>query len=307
MSNPNDIMVTIRCIAYNQEKFIRQCLDGFVMQQTNFKFEAIVHDDASTDATADIIREYAERYPDIIKPILETENQYSQGSNKLRSILDPLMTGKYIAICEGDDYWTDPLKLQKQVDFLEAHPGYSMCFHQAIRTFVNDNRKDEPYSIVEDRDYTGLEMYQPQYRPATASIVFTSEMYRSDVYQKSLGYCLSFGDIPMFLCCAHIGKVRGMSDTMSVYRKHVQGLSNIFDRNDDLVLKFAQDNLALYKIFGNEYKEECTKVYVMDYFNFFMRNKKRGKYCWDILLKILFTHPIYTISFIIDRYKHRAK
>ena len=307
MSNPNDIMVTIRCITYNQEKYIRQCLEGFVMQQTNFKFEAIVHDDASTDATADIIREYAERYPDIIKPILETENQYSQGNNKLEGVLDPLMTGKYIAICEGDDYWTDPLKLQKQVDFLEAHLDYSMCFHQAIRTFVNDNRKDEPYSIVEDRDYTGLEMYQPQYRPATASIVFASEMYRSDVYQKTLDYHLSFGDIPMFLCCAHMGKVRGMSDTMSVYRKHVQGLSNIFDRNDDLVLKFAQDNLALYKIFGKEYKEECTKIYVMDYFNFFMRNQKRGKYRWDILLKILFTHPIYTITFIIDRYKHRAK
>ena len=120
-------MVSIKCITYNHEPYIRQCLEGFVMQKTNFRFEAVVHDDASTDGTADIIREYAEKYPDIIKPIYETENQYSKKDGSLGRIMDAACTGKYIAMCEGDDYWTDPLKLQKQVDFLETHLECSMC------------------------------------------------------------------------------------------------------------------------------------------------------------------------------------
>lgn len=137
------IIVSIRCTAYNHEKYIRDCLEGFIMQKTNFRFEAIVHDDASTDRTADIIREYATKYPDIIKPIYETENQYSKHDGSLSRIMTEACIGKYIAFCEGDDYWTDPLKLQKQVDFLETHPDivYSChrfkIFHEKKQTIEN--------------------------------------------------------------------------------------------------------------------------------------------------------------------------
>lgn len=124
-------LVAIRCITYNQAPYIRQCLDGFIMQRTDFPFVAIVHDDCSTDGTDDIVREYAQRYPDIIKPIFETENQYSKKDGSLGRIMTKACneTGaKYIAMCEGDDYWTDPLKLQKQVDFLEKNPEYELVF-----------------------------------------------------------------------------------------------------------------------------------------------------------------------------------
>ena len=121
------VLVSIKCLAYNHEPYIRECLDGFVMQKTNFRFEAIVHDDASTDGTADIIREYAEKYPDIIKPIFETENQYSKHDGSLGRIMRDACIGKYIAMCEGDDYWTDPLKLQKQVDILEKDETLMAC------------------------------------------------------------------------------------------------------------------------------------------------------------------------------------
>ena len=134
------LMVSIRCITYNHEPYIRQCLDGFVMQKTNFRFEAIAHDDASTDGTADIIREYAEKYPDIIKPIFEKENQYSKHDGSLVRIMDEACKGKYIAICEGDDYWIDSLKLQKQVDFLEANPDYGMVYTGHRRYIQNENR-----------------------------------------------------------------------------------------------------------------------------------------------------------------------
>lgn len=121
-------MVTIRCTVFNHERYLRECLEGFVMQKTNFRFEAIVHDDASTDGSAAIIKEYAEKYPEIIKPIYETENQYSKHDGSLGRIMREHTHGKYVAFCEGDDYWTDPLKLQKQVDALENNPECKICF-----------------------------------------------------------------------------------------------------------------------------------------------------------------------------------
>ena len=122
-------LVSIFCITYNHSSYIRQCLDGFLIQKTNFPFEVLIHDDASTDDTAGIIKEYEAKYPDIIKPIYQVENQYSKGLDINIVYNLPRARGKYIAMCEGDDYWTDPLKLQKQVDFLESHTDYSMCFH----------------------------------------------------------------------------------------------------------------------------------------------------------------------------------
>lgn len=121
-------LLAIRCLTYNHEHYIRQCLEGFIIQKTTFPFIAIVHDDASTDKTAEIIEEYALKYPDIIKPILEKENQYSKHDGSLGRILNNAIpeSVKYIAMCEGDDYWTDPLKLQIQVDFLENHPDYGL-------------------------------------------------------------------------------------------------------------------------------------------------------------------------------------
>ena len=118
-----EIVVSTYCLAYNHEKFIRDALEGFVSQKTNFRYEVLVHDDASTDGTARIIREYEEKYPDIIKPIYQKENQYSKGIDIVGTIITPRLKGTYIAICEGDDYWTDPEKLQRQVDILEAMPS----------------------------------------------------------------------------------------------------------------------------------------------------------------------------------------
>jgi glycosyltransferase involved in cell wall biosynthesis len=124
-----EIVVSVQCLVYNHAPYLRQCLDGIVMQRTDFYFEAIVHDDASTDGSTEIINDYANRYPDIIKPIVEKENQYSKGKeSKAQSLINSRLIGKYIAFCEGDDYWTDPCKLQKQVNYLESHPSCGMCY-----------------------------------------------------------------------------------------------------------------------------------------------------------------------------------
>ena len=123
-------LVSICCLAYNHAQFIRKCLDGFLMQQTDFPIEILIHDDCSTDGTIEIIQEYTAKYPDLIFPLYEDENQYSRGgAGKMDLYNYRRARGKYIAYCEGDDYWTDPLKLQKQVDFMEANSDYSVCFH----------------------------------------------------------------------------------------------------------------------------------------------------------------------------------
>src|SRR5690606_25688557 len=129
------ILVSIVCITYNHEDFIADTIESFLMQQTNFKFEILIHDDASTDKTADIIKAYEKQYPHLIKPIYQTENQYSKGV-PVEIFNFERAKGKYIAQCEGDDYWIDPFKLQKQIDYLEKHPQCSLVFHSAM--FINE-------------------------------------------------------------------------------------------------------------------------------------------------------------------------
>ena len=127
-----DIIVSIFCDTYNHVDYIQEALDGFAMQETNFAFEVLVHDDASTDGTAKIVEEYARKYPDLIKPILQKENQYSKGVRITHEYVLPKAKGKYVAVCEGDDYWTDKHKLQKQFEIMEMHPEIDMCTHKTL-------------------------------------------------------------------------------------------------------------------------------------------------------------------------------
>ena len=128
MDAEKEILISVFCTTYNHRKYIRQCLDGMVSQKTEYPFEIIVRDDASTDGTGDIIREYAEKYPELIVPFIQKENMFSQGKSKVSfEEMFRMSRGKYAAVCEGDDFWTDPEKLQLQAGFLETHPDYSVC------------------------------------------------------------------------------------------------------------------------------------------------------------------------------------
>lgn len=214
-------MVSIQCTAYNHEKFIRETLEGFVMQKTNFRFEAIVHDDASTDGTADIIREFAEKYPDIIKPIYETENQYSKNDGTLTRIMYKACKGKYIAICEGDDYWTDPYKLQKQVDFLETHPDYVMCSH-SYNTYIEEYKSFEPaYYNEEDITYN-LDMFISREKWLTQPLTCIYSTLNFNL-EKYLEYKDS-KDVTLFYHLLKSGKGFFMKDCMAVYRVHKYGV-----------------------------------------------------------------------------------
>ncbi|MFA7081586.1 MAG: glycosyltransferase [Bacteroidales bacterium] len=134
-------LVSIICITYNHESYIRNCLDGFINQITNFNIEILIHDDASLDNTVNIIKEYEQKYPGIIKPIYQIENQFSKiGYQFIENLIFSRAKSKYIAFCEGDDYWIDPLKLQKQVDFLEANNDYGLVFSDINFFFESENK-----------------------------------------------------------------------------------------------------------------------------------------------------------------------
>ena len=179
--NNNEIMVTVLCAAYNHEKYIRDALEGFVMQKTSFAFEVLVHDDASTDSTAEIIREYEQKYPEIIKPIYQTENQYSKGVNRLFTFMLPRARGKYIAVCEGDDYWTSPDKLQKQVDYIESHPECALVSHLAMMSYVDRNYvtkyTDRDFSTPERCIVSAEEIIAKHTIFPTASMLFRRDYY----------------------------------------------------------------------------------------------------------------------------------
>lgn len=218
-----DLMVTIRCLVYNHEPYLRQCLDGFVMQQTNFRFEAIVHDDASTDGSAAIIREYAAKYPDIIKPIYETENQYSKRDGSIRRVMDAHTHGKYLASCEGDDYWTDPLKLQKQVDFMEAHPDFSLCTHhcnefeQESQTLLGDWNAKIKDDLVFDLDYY---ISRKTYITQTLTLLYRRASLKSLDCSRYKGY----KDLTLMYILLKQGKGMFLKDNMATYRRHKGGV-----------------------------------------------------------------------------------
>lgn len=173
-------LVSICSITYNHEPYIRQCLDGFLMQKTNFKYEIIIHDDASTDGTAEVIKEYAEKYPNLIIPIFQTENQYSKGLRGFYArFIYPIAKGKYIAICEGDDYWTDPYKLQKQVDFLEANLEYGLVYTDYSRL----NKDNLEYACILNGKTRKINSYEEMLQYA-GFIVPCSWLFRKSIYER---------------------------------------------------------------------------------------------------------------------------
>jgi len=223
----SEIKVSVYCAAFNHEKYIRDTLEGFVNQITNFRFEVFVHEDASTDNTKEIIQEYAEKYPNIIFPIYQKENQYSKGVRIFAKYVLPCANGRYIAICEGDDYWCDKYKLQKQVDFLDNHLEYSACSHNSViydmfrdkNRFYNESLK--AYDVQTDGIIKkgGLEYH-------TSSVMYRIEWAReaySDNRPDFFNKPKNIGDYPLSIFLSLKGKIKYLPDIMSVYRLGTPG------------------------------------------------------------------------------------
>lgn len=216
-----NIKVSIICNAYNHGPYIRDALEGFVKQRTNFEYEVLIHDDASTDNTADVIREYEKKYPYIIKPIYQTENQYSKGVNITQVYHLPRMNGKYVALCEGDDYWTDPLKLQKQYNAMENHTDVDICAH-AVTKIRATNKKKAGFvapSKVEEIFTTGEVIAGGGGFVSTNSLFYRRELLEN---QPEFRRCCPL-DYALQIQGALRGGMLYLPDNMAVYRVLVPG------------------------------------------------------------------------------------
>ena len=231
-------VLTIVCTVYNHEQYLRECLQGIVNQKTDFAFEAVVHDDASTDGSQEIILDYARRYPNIIKPILQKENQYSKHNGSLTKAIYPNIKGKYVAICEGDDYWTDPYKLQKQVEFLEQNPDATLCFHNVEivnreGTLLHGNL----YAHLEQRYYTAGEIIS-RWTVPTCSAVVRTECYLATPYDPRF----VVGDNVIWFKCLEHGKAFCINSKMAVYRRDINGWTLKSYRGDKAVVLSSYKN-----------------------------------------------------------------
>lgn len=220
-------LVAIQCFVYNHETYLRDCFEGFVMQQTNFPFVVIVHDDASTDESAAIIREYEEKYPHIFKPIYETENQFSKRDGSLECIMNEALdaTGaKYVAMCEGDDYWTNPLKLRKQVDFMEANIEYGLCY-------TDYNRLEDVNQILIESMFEKQNQYRPtSYEQQLLNPGYLAPMtwlYRHELIDIiSKANVFTDGTYAYMLEFMYNSKVAYIPEVTAVYRSHVGSASS---------------------------------------------------------------------------------
>lgn len=218
INEPNILKVSICCITYNHEPFIKKALDGFIMQETNFAFEVLIHDDASTDNTARIIREYELKYPHIIKAIYQTENQWSKGVKDNTLTNFRRAQGKYIALCEGDDYWTDPKKLQRQVDFLDNNEDYVLVSENGL-VINTENNTRYYFNDMDECDVSLTELLGKRKFP-TASVMFRKAAYVDAEYIV----LKHSSDIILWCYLANKGKIKYLTAVSSVYMRGAHGI-----------------------------------------------------------------------------------
>ncbi len=274
-------VVSIQCMAFNHEAYIADALESFLMQKTDFPFEIVVHDDASTDRTADIIREYEKKFPGIIKALYETENQWSKGS--LKKIIAPYLKGKYLAVCEGDDYWTDIYKLQKQVNYLESHRELScVCCRYERYSENTKERKLEPdlYFDIPENSKKDSYVFDLKYIFFRQWITKTLTMlYRKEIYDKASQIITKKNfshnyDIHIVYYTLKFNKGACLNFTGGVYRVH--------DTNVWGHLTEEQKFISRYRIYQDFKKKERSFIIWYTYFalkaDYILNYSQKNKY-----------------------------
>lgn len=277
-------LLSVWMITYNHEKYIRQSLENVIAQKTNFPFEVIIGEDCSTDGTRAIIREFEARYPDIIKPIYHDTNVGAM--RNAYEFCYPRLSGKYVACLEGDDYWVDNKKLQKQVDYLEANPDFAVCFHQVFELFYGIEFKATTLfsSVAGDTvEFTLEDLASQGNFMHSASVVFRNFLIPDFPSWFSTS---PVGDYVLHMLNAKHGKIAFLPYPMSVYRRHDGGswgmksreyqitnwvivLENLIDTFTDnkavserLKIQFANNVIALSDIHHKEGNEERSAYYL---------------------------------------------
>ena len=301
-SNP---IVSIVCTTFNQKDFIKDTLEGFLIQQTSFPFEIIVHDDASTDGTTEIIKEYENRYPIIIKTIYQTENQYSKKVDISNFFLYPKINGKYIALCEGDDYWTDPLKLQKQVDFLENNKDYGLVFTDIDRITENGNIIDKNY--LKNDPYKSCESFEDYLISAPFRAPCTW-VFRKNLYKERNNRFI-VGDFPMLLDILANSKIHRLDDNTANYRvlnnsaSHFTDLSKLYLFKKG-IFEIQMDYANIYNVSANIIDIIQTKFAWTSYYYAVASNDKEQVIAAN---KLLIGHPELSYKFKVVKLLSKIK
>ncbi|UOE51691.1 glycosyltransferase family 2 protein [Mucilaginibacter sp. SMC90] len=284
--NEEEITVSICCITYNHEKFIAEAIRSFLMQKTNFKFDIIIGDDCSTDKTQSIVKFYSETYPGKIKLIVPPTN-LGMHKNLINCI--KYCTGKYIALCEGDDYWTNEYKLQKQVDFLENNPEYVICCH--YHKLINASSKTlyvhpNPTPLI--HTYTDL-LGGKQEETKTATVVYRNIPETMQVFSIPWFLDCYAGDKMFKLFATHNtgGKIYVMPEVMSCYRKHEGGVWSMINTKVRMEMVISDFNLIIKNFtYSAIAKKRLLLLYIKNYLLFELQNKRFRK-AYDTLKYLL--------------------
>lgn len=248
-------VIAIICLVYNHEKYIRQCLEGIVKQKTIFPFIAIVHDDASTDNSIEVIREFEQNFPDIIKTIYEKENQYSKPGISLDKIMFDAIPAsvQYVAWCEGDDYWTDETKLQKQIHFLERHKDFGLCYSKIQPYYQVSGEFKSPTKARSMSCYDDL-FFKGNGIPTLTSVVRKEILnkYREEFTPEKRSDWL-MGDLPLWLYVSRKGKIKRFNEVMGVYRVLTESASH--SANPEKRKAFEMSSRKIRKDFCDFYNE----------------------------------------------------
>jgi glycosyltransferase involved in cell wall biosynthesis len=284
--------VSVLIITYNQKKFIRKAIDSALAQQTTFPIEILVGDDFSSDGTREIIQEYERQYPDKVIGVLHPRNLGKNGGINFLETLKRAK-GEYYALMDGDDYWTDPLKLQKQADLLDAHPEYSMVFHNALITYEDGS----PSHVLNGQDMKPFYTVEDLIGDKEIWFMATSStLYRNTIKEYPAWFSESVsGDIPRLILKAKKGPIGYLPDVMSVYRKNRNGTSNT-DHEDDAV--FLNNRIAMYSNINRELDyqyDRLLKKNMARYYRMMLASKQyRDSYLAKLRLAIRYyslAHP----------------
>lgn len=246
----HDIAVSVCCLVYNHEKYLKQCLDGIINQKTSFRFEVLIHDDASTDDSKKIIEDYTKKYPEIIKPIFQKQNQYSKNKSINFLYQYPRVKGEYIALCEGDDFWIDEFKLQKQYDFMEKNTQCSLCTHVVKGVDISGEKKIKlfPTQSFSNNILTADEIINhistiESYPFQTSSYFFRSKYIKELILYEipTFMQLVKSGDMTHLLYLITKGDVFFIDKIMSCYRMGTNG-SWSARMNNDYRLRITHQN-----------------------------------------------------------------
>lgn len=259
MTSGSGPLVSILCITYNQQKYIQQTVEGFLLQK-DISFEVLIHDDCSTDGTRDLIEQYAKKYPKLIKPFYEESNQYSNGDFRFVNNLFLAARGKYIAWCEGDDYWLDSLKLKKQVDFLDKNPDYAVCFTAARIVYEDSSEPDRiSPSGGSKNDFSLKRLLRDNY------IHTCTVMYRARDDYDSLADSILPQDVYLHAFHAREGKLGFVNEVTAVYRKQAGGIWwDSRDRMSNIYRKHRFQLTNLFAVLLDMFKHEPRYQHIIN-------------------------------------------